>query len=60
MKAYEPLKRLAVRLNVHIADVSGWPNWHQEACRLETTGKAISAHQDTYGAILDPFAARIG
>ena len=60
MKAHEPLDRQTLCLNVHIADVSGGPDWHQKARRLETTGEAILACQDTYGANLDPFAARIG
>ncbi|MCY4141936.1 MAG: hypothetical protein OXF56_27190 [Rhodobacteraceae bacterium] len=60
MKAYVHLKRLDVNLNVHIVDVCGWSDWHQEARRLETTGKAILAYPDTYGANLDHLAARVG
>ena len=55
--AYEPLQREADSLNVHIADVDGWPDWQQEARRLEKAGKAILADQDTYGAYLDAVAA---
>ena len=57
VKACEPLQRDADSLNVHIADVDGWPDWQQEARRLEKAGKAILADEDTYGAYLDAVAA---
>ena len=60
MKAHEPLQRQTVCLNVHTAGASGWPDWHQEARRLEMNGKAVLSCQDTYGANPEPFAAPIG
>ena len=57
VKACEPLQREADGLNVHIAGVDGWPDWQQEARRLEEAGKAILGDQDTYGAYLDAVAA---
>ena len=43
--------------DVHIAEVSGWPEWRREAQRLEEAGRAILADEDTYGAYLDAVAA---
>lgn len=60
MKANAHLKRRAVSQNVHIAEASGWPDWHLEASRLETTAKAFPAYQDTYRADVRPLDARIG
>ena len=54
---YEPLQREAESLNVHTADIAGWPEWQQEAQRLEKAGRAIFADDDTYGAYLDAIAA---
>ena len=57
VKACEPLQREAERLDVHISDVAGLPEWRKEARRLEKAGRAILADDDTYGAYLDAIAA---
>ena len=56
VKACEPLQHEAESLGVHIADVAGWPEWRQEASRLENAGRAILADEGTYGAYLDAVA----
>ena len=57
VKGCEPLQREAENQGVHIAEVPGWPEWCDEARRLERAGKAILADEDTYGAYLDAVAA---
>ena len=57
VKACEPLQREAESQGVHVAEVAGWPDWRQEAQRLEKAGRAIVADDDTYGAYLDAVAA---
>ena len=57
VKACEPLQREAESQGVHVAEVAGWPEWRQEAQRLEKAGRAILADEDTYGAYLDAVAA---
>ena len=57
VKACEPLQREAESQGVHVAEVSGWPEWRHEAQRLERAGRAILADQGTYGAYLDAVAA---
>ena len=57
MKACEPIQREAEHLDVHITDVAGWPEWRQQARRLEKAGRAILADENTYGAYLDAVAA---
>ena len=57
VKACEPLQLEAESQGVHIAEVAGWPEWSQEAQRLERAGRAILADEDTYGAYLDAVAA---
>ena len=56
-KACEPLQRDAESQGVHVSEVAGWPEWRDEAQRLEKAGRAILADQDTYGAYLDAVAA---
>ena len=57
VKACEPIQREAEHLDVHITDVAGWPEWRQQARRLEKAGRAILADENTYGAYLDAVAA---
>ena len=57
VKACEPVQREAESQGVHIAEVTGWPEWRHEAQRLEEAGRAILADEDTYGAYLDAVAA---
>ena len=57
VKACEPLQREAESQDVHVAEVTGWPEWRHEAQRLERAGRAILADEDTYGAYLDADAA---
>ena len=57
VKACEPLQREAESQGVHVSDVPGWPEWCNEARRLEEAGGAILADEDTYGAYLDAVAA---
>ena len=57
VKACEPLQRQAESQGVHVAEVAGWPEWSQEAQRLEEAGIVILADEDTYGAYLDAVAA---
>ena len=57
VKDCEPLRREAESQGVHLAEVVGWPEWHQEARRLERAGRAILADEDTYGAYFAAVAA---
>ena len=57
VKACEPLQREAESQGVQVAEVAGWPEWRQEAQRLERAGRAILADDDTYGAYLGAVAA---
>ena len=57
VKACESLQRDAESQGVHVSEVTGWPEWRDEAQRLEKAGRAILADQDTYGAYLDAVAA---
>ena len=57
VKASEFLQRKTEHLDVHIAEVAGWPEWRQEAQRLESVGKAMLADEETYGAYLDAVPA---
>ena len=57
VKACDPLRRKAESQGVHVGEVAGWPEWRNEARRLENAGRAILADEDTYGAYLDAIAA---
>ena len=57
VEACELLGHEAERQGVHVSAVAGWPEWSQEAHRLERAGRAILADKDTYGAYLDAVAA---
>ena len=57
VKSWEPIQREAESQGVHIAVVPSWPEWLKQARRLERSGRAILADEDTYGAYLDAVAA---
>ena len=57
VKACEPLQRDAESQGIHVAEVAGWPEWRNEAQRLEKAGRAILADEDTCGVYLDAIAA---
>ena len=52
VKAFEPLRREAERLGVHLSSVAGYRDWREDAGRLAGTGRAILADEDSYGAYL--------
>ena len=57
VKAFEPLRREAERLGVHLSSVAGYRDWREDAGRLAGTGRAILADEDSYGAYLDATVA---
>ena len=57
VKTCEPVLREAANQGVHVCEVAGWPEWRQEAQRLDEAGGAILADEDTYGAYLNAVAA---
>ena len=53
VEVYKALERQAKEQGVPVARLDAWPTWHEAAEMLATTGEAILADEDRYGAYLD-------
>ena len=53
VEVFKALERQAEEQGVPVARLDAWPTWHEAAEMLATTGDAILADEDRYGAYLD-------
>ena len=53
VEVYKSLEREAEEHGVPVARLDAWPTWHEAAEMLASTGEAILADEDRYGAYLD-------
>ena len=53
VEAYKALEHQAGEQGLPVARLDAWPEWREAAELLETTGKAVLADEDRYGAYLD-------
>ena len=53
VEVYKSLERQAEERGVPVARLDAWPQWREAAEMLATTGEAILAGEDRYGAYLD-------
>ena len=53
VEVFKALERQAEEQGVPVTRLDAWPRWHEAAEMLATTGEAILAGEDRYGAYLD-------